>query len=181
MERVNGRPADACCRLDKEQRCYDLLDRLGVDYQRVDHAHADTIAACADIEQVLGAKICKNLFLCNRQKTAFYLLLMPGDQPFKTKVFSKSIGVSRLSFAPEEDMLRLLDITPGSVSVLGLMNDRDMQVSLYVDRRVAQEEYMGCHPCINTSTLRLKTDDVLSRIVPATGHIAEIIDLPDEE
>ena len=181
MERMNGRPADAGQRLDKEMRCYDMLDGLGINYDRVDHEHADTIAACAEIEQVLGAEVCKNLFLCNRQKTAFYLLLLPGEKPFKTKIFSKSIGVSRLSFADAADMERLLDITPGSVSILGLMNDREGQVQVYVDRQVAEKTYIGCHPCMNTSTLRLKTEDVLARFVPATGHTVQIIDLPEEE
>ena len=130
---------------------------------------------------MLEAKICKNLFLCNRQKTAFYLLLMPGDKPFKTKFFSKLIGTSRLSFAEAEDMEKYLDITPGSVSVLGLMNDRDAAVRLYIDRPVAEQEYLGCHPCINTSTLRIKTRDVLDTVIPAMHHQAEIIDLPWEE
>jgi len=181
MERYAGRPADDSARLDKERRCYDLLDRLELRYDRVDHDHADTIAQCLAIEEVLGAKICKNLFLCNRQKTAFYLLLMPGDKPFKTKFFSKLIGASRLSFADAADMEKYLDITPGSVSVLGLMNDRDAAVRLYIDRPVAEAEYLGCHPCINTSTLRLKTAEVLERLIPAMGHTATVIDLPCEE
>ena len=125
MERYHGRPADATGRPEKELRCYDALDALGIAYDRVDHPHADTIDACLAIEGCLGAKICKNLFLCNRQKTEFYLLLLPGDKPFQTKVFSKLIGVSRLSFADADAMLHYLDITPGSVSILGLMNDRE--------------------------------------------------------
>lgn len=181
VERYQGRPVPDSDRLEKERRCYDLLDRLGVSYDRVDHEHADTIAQCLDIEAVLGAKICKNLFLCNRQKTDFYLLLMPGDKPFKTKFFSKLIGASRLSFAEAADMEHYLDITPGSVSVLGLMNDRDAAVRLYIDRPVIEAAYLGCHPCINTSTLRLKTADVLETVIPAMGHTATVIDLPCEE
>ena len=181
MERFNGRPADDSARLEKERRCYDLLDSLQIPYERVDHDHADTIAQCLAIEDVLGAKICKNLFLCNRQKTDFYLLLMPGDKPFKTKFFSKLIGSSRLSFAEAEDMEKYLDITPGSVSVLGLMNDKDVTVRLYIDRLVAEGAYIGCHPCINTSTLRIKTGDVLDKLIPAMHHTATIIDLPCEE
>ena len=181
MERKQGRPADDSGRMEKERRCYDLLEQLQVSFDRVDHAPADTIAQCLDVETVLEAKICKNLFLCNRQKTAFYLLLMPGDKPFKTKFFSKLIGTSRLSFAEAEDMEKYLDITPGSVSVLGLMNDRDAAVRLYIDRPVAEQEYLGCHPCINTSTLRIKTRDVLDTVIPAMHHQAEIIDLPWEE
>ena len=129
----HGRPEDVSDRLEKEIACYALLDSLGVAYDRVDHDFADTIEACEAVEQVLGEKICKNLFLCNRQKTSFYLLMMPGEKVFKTKDLSKQLGVARLSFASPEDMLRLLNITPGSVSVLGLMNDRENEVQLVID------------------------------------------------
>ena len=181
MERYHGRPADATGRLEKEIRCYDALDDLGIAYDRVDHPHADTIAACHAIEDCLGAKICKNLFLCNRQKTEFYLLLLPGDKPFQTKVFSNLIGVSRLSFADADAMLHYLDITPGSVSILGLMNDREKALHVYIDREVASDPWLGAHPCINTSTLRLETAAVLDRFFPWTVHTATVIDLPRED
>ena len=164
-----GRPADFSGRLPKEQRCYELLDSLGIEYARVDHEHADTIEACHEIESTLGASICKNLFLTNRQQTEFYLLLMPGDKPFKTKLLSKQIGTARLSFASPEHMERYLDITPGSVSVLGLMND-DGKVHLVIVRDLLKDEFIGCHPCINTSTLRLRTEDVIGKLLPAVGH-----------
>lgn len=181
MERHTGKPVDLTGRLEKECRCYAALDALQIPYERVDHAHADTIADCLAIENVLGAKICKNLFLCNRQKTDFYLLLLPGDKPFQTKYFSKCIGTSRLSFADADAMERYLDITPGSVSVLGLMNDTTARVRLYVDREVAEQSYLGAHPCINTSTLLLETSAVLERFVPWTGHTATVIDLPCDQ
>ena len=136
-----GRPAER--RIDKEERCYDLLDRLGIEYYRVDHEHADTIEACEEVERLLGCRICKNLFLTNRQQTDFYLLIMPGEKPFKTKLLSKQIGSARLSFASPEHMQRLLDITPGSVSVLGLMNDSGRTVRLLVDRDLLSEENFG--------------------------------------
>ena len=174
-----GRPADFSGRLPKEQRCYELLDSLGVEYARVDHEHADTIEACHEIESTLGALICKNLFLTNRQQTEFYLLLMPGDKPFKTKLLSKQIGTARLSFASPEHMERYLDITPGSVSVLGLMND-DGKVHLVIDRDLLKDEFIGCHPCINTSTLRLRTEDVIGKLLPAVGHEYSLVELPWE-
>ena len=154
----HGRPASGQ-RLDKELRCYDLLDRLGLTYDWADHDAADTIEACAAVEDVLGAGICKNLFLTNRQQTAFYLLLMPGHKPFRTKDLSHQIGSARLSFAAPEHMLELLDITPGSVSVLGLMNDHDGRVRLLIDRDLLKDAYLCCHPCINTSTLKLRMAD----------------------
>ena len=168
--RYSGRPADCASRLPKEQRCYDLLDRLGIAYFRVDHDHADTIEACEAVEQVLGEKICKNLFLCNRQKTQFYLLMLEGEKVFKTKDLSKQLGVARLSFADAADMERYLDITPGSVSVLGLMNDTGHRVQLLIDEDVLNSEFVGCHPCINTSSLRLRTKDLIEKILPAVEH-----------
>ena len=171
-----GRPADT--RIPKEERCYDLLDRLGIAYFRVDHEHADTIADCEQVESLLGCPICKNLFLTNRQQTDFYLLLMPGEKPFKTKLLSKQIGSARLSFAGPEHMERLLDITPGSVSVLGLMNDSGKAVSLLIDRDLLGEPNFGCHPCINTSSLRFSTEDLLHTVIPALGHEPRFVDLP---
>ena len=173
----HGRAEDAN-RLDKELRCYDLLDRLGLSYDRVDHDTADTIEACAAVEQVLGAGICKNLFLTNRQQTAFYLLLMPGHKPFRTKDLSHQIGSARLSFASPEHMLELLDITPGSVSVLGLMNDRENEVQLVIDKPVLEDARFGCHPCINTSTLSFSTRDLIEKIIPAMGHEPTYVELP---
>ena len=180
MELVKGRPETNEGRLEKEIRCYDLLDRLGVEYQRIDHEAAMTMEACVEIDKVLDATICKNLLLCNRQCTAFYLLMIPGDKVFKTSVLSKEIGSSRLSFAKPEYMLEYLDITPGSVSVLGLMNDRDHHVELLMDEDVLKGEYFGCHPCINTSSLRIRTSDLLEKIIPAMDHPARIVVLPQE-
>lgn len=174
-----GRPSDADKRLPKEQKCYDMLDRLVVEYAGVDHEHADTIEVCHEIESTLGAKICKNLFLTNRQQTEFYLLLMPGDKPFKTKLLSKQIGTARLSFASSEHMQELLDITPGSVSVLGLMNDGG-RVHLVIDSDLLKDEFIGCHPCINTSTLRIKTSDVIEKFLPEVGHEYAVVELPWE-
>ena len=177
MELVWGRPEDSTGRLEKEIRVYDLLDDLGVAYQRIDHEAAMTMEACAAIDQVLEATICKNLLLCNRQCTDFYLLVIAGDKHFKTSTFSKQIGSSRLSFAAPAYMEQFLDITPGSLSILGLMNDRENRVQLVVDAEVLRGEWFGCHPCINTSSLRLKTVDLLEKIIPAMGHELHTVEL----
>ena len=174
----NGRPADCNGRLAKEIRCYDLLDSLGVSYERIDHEEANTMEVCRQIDVVLEATICKNLLLCNRQCTSFYLLMIPGDKVFKTKDLSAQIGSSRLSFAGAEYMAQFLDITPGSVSVLGLMNDKENRVQLLIDEDVLKGEYIGMHPCINTSSLRLKTKDLMETVLPAMGHDAKIVTLP---
>ena len=167
MELYKGRPQNIEGRLDREVRVYDLLDSLGIEYLRTDHSHADTMEACNEIDKVLDVLICKNLFLCNRQKTKFYLLMMPGDKPFKTKELSSQINSARLSFASAEAMEEYLDILPGSVSVMGLMNDKKNAVNLLVDEDVLKGEYVGCHPCVNTSSLKIKTTDVFDKFLKA--------------
>lgn len=167
---TSGRPVDTSARLPKEIRVYDMLDRLGVEYEYVDHPAAMTMEDCLAVDRILDAVICKNLFLCNTQKSRFYLLMMPGDKKFRTKELSKQIGSARLSFAPEEFMEELLDITPGSVSVMGLMNDHDNRVQLLMDEDVVKGEYFGCHPCINTSSLRLKMSDLMEKILKEVHH-----------
>lgn len=183
MELQNGRPETTSGRLDKEIRVYDLLDKLGIAYQRVDHEATMTMEACEEADRILGddTTICKNLFLCNRQETNFYLLLMPGDKPFKTKDLSAQINSARLSFAKPEYMEKYLDITPGSVSVLGLMNDSEKKVQLLIDEDVMKEPYFGCHPCINTSSLKFTTEDLTKKIIPALGHDPITVSLPVPE
>jgi Ala-tRNA(Pro) deacylase len=180
VELYKGRPQNIEGRLDREVRVYDLLDSLGIEYLRTDHAHADTMEACNEIDKVLDVLICKNLFLCNRQKTKFYLLMMPGDKPFKTKELSSQINSARLSFASAEAMEEYLDIQPGSVSVMGLMNDKENAVNLLVDEDVLKGEYVGCHPCVNTSSLKIKTTDVFDKFLKAVGHTATVVHLTGE-
>lgn len=190
-----GRPGNITGRQEREVRVYDLLDSIGVDYDRLDHAPAMTMEVCDAVNAAFGrmtleefkaedsndrtkhAIICKNLFLCNRQKTKFYLLMIPGDKKFLTKNLSAQINSARLSFAGEEDMQKFLDVTPGSVSVLGLMNDHDRVVQLLIDSDVLQSEYVGCHPCINTSSLRMKTKDLMEKVIPALQHEPVIVNL----
>ena len=183
MELQKGRPENTDGRLDKEIRVYDFLDKLGIQYQRIDHEAAMTMESCEEIDRALGdnTTICKNLFLCNRQETDFYLLLMPGDKPFKTKDLSAQIHSARLSFAKPEYMEKYLDITPGSVSVLGLMNDSEKKVQLLIDEDVMKEPYFGCHPCINTSSLKFTTEDLMQKIIPALEHEPVTVTLPTPE
>ena len=178
MELQNGRPINETNRLAKEIRVYNLLDELGISYERVDHEAAMTMEACIAVDEALGTAMCKNLFLCNRQKTDFYLLLTPGDKPFKTKYLSSQIGAARLSFAEAEYMEEFLDITPGSLSVMGLMNDTNHRVRLLIDNDVLKMPYMGCHPCVNTSSLKVSMADVLGKFLTKTGHAPTIVDLP---
>lgn len=177
-----GRPADCTGRLEKEIRTYDLLDALGLEYWRTDHAflRADTMEDCMVIDDCLGATVCKNLFLCNRQKTNFYLLLMPADKPFRTKEITSQLGCARLSFASEDAMEQLLQLTPGSATIFGLMHDTENRVQLLVDRDLLGEATFGCHPCINTSTIRMQTGDVFDKLTTALHHPYTIVTLKGE-
>lgn len=181
MELMNGRPDSMEGRLPREIRTYDFLDELGILYQRTDHERADNMEACNEIDAILGVVICKNLFLCNRQKTNFYLLMMPGDKKFKTKELSSQINSARLSFASPEDMLKYLDIEPGAVSIMGLINDKNHEVKLLVDEDVIKEKYIGCHPCVSTSSLKIKTSDIVDKFLPAVGHEPQMVHLVGED
>ena len=178
MELVTGRPQDK--RIDKEERVYDLLDQLNIDYQRLDHQEANTMEVCLEIEKNLKSTICKNLFLVNSNKSQYYLLMLKENKKFKTKMISKQINSSRLSFGSDEKMLEYLDITPGSVSLLGLMNDHDFKVQLLMDKDLLQDEYLGCHPCINTSSLRIKMKDVFEKIIPSLHHEPIFVEVYNE-
>ena len=181
MKLYNGRPENMEGRLPREIRTYDFLDDLGIEYQRTDHEPADNMEACFEIDKILGVLICKNLFLCNRQKTKYYLLMMPGDKKFKTKELSSQINSARLSFAGADDMLKFLDIEPGAVSIMGLMNDKDHEVSLLIDEDVLHGEFLGCHPCVCTSSIKLKTKDVIEKFLPAVGHDYTTVRLVGED
>ena len=177
MQIYEGRPAAAGNRMEKEMRVYELLDELGISYVRADHEAVMTIEACREVDEALQIEICKNLFLCNRQETEFYLLLIPGGKPFKTKYLSAQIGSSRLSFASGEDMEKYLNVTPGSATIMGLIFDPENKVQLLIDEEVLEEEYFACHPCINTSSLRFKTADLVEKLIPAMDHEPTMVKL----
>jgi len=172
----HGNPHDPA-RIAVEQESYALLDSLGIEYDRIDHEPLFTMEACEAVDGAMGITMCKNLFLQNRTGTAFYLLLMPGDKPFKTKELSAQIGSSRLSFSDENHMRELLSLTPGSVTVLGLAYDTERRVQLLIDRELLESEFFGCHPCINTASIRMRTADVLEKLLPALRHEPQYVTL----
>lgn len=176
-KRYEGRPADK--RSEQEEAIYDKLDALSIKFDRVDHDAANTMEDCLLIEQTLGGKICKNLFLCNRQETDFYLLMMPGEKPFKTKYLSSQLECARLSFANAEHMAELLHTIPGSVSALELLFDTDRRVRLIIDRELLEDETVSGHPGFSTSTVRLTREDLL-RYAAAVGHEPTYVELPRE-
>ncbi|WP_301844531.1 prolyl-tRNA synthetase associated domain-containing protein [uncultured Ruminococcus sp.] len=175
-----GRPADCSGRPEKEGAVYDLLERLDIPFTRADHPAAFTMEECEAVSQALHTPICKNLFLCNRQKTAFYLLLLPASKPFRTKEITAQLGCARLSFAGEEQLALLLHLTSGSATIFGLQYDTENRVQLVVDRDLLDEAYFGCHPCINTSTIRMRTSDVFDRLTHALHHDYTLVTLKGE-
>lgn len=170
MELYEGRPVNTDGRKEKEIKVYDVLDAAGISYVRVDHPPVATIEACMGVDEALGIEICKNLFLCNRQKTAFYLLVLPGKKSLQTKELSKQIPTSRLSFASAEDMEKYLNVTPGSATIMGLIFDPENRVQLLVDEEVLQDEEFACHPCVNTSSIKMKTTDVFGKYLELVHH-----------
>ena len=178
---LKGRPKDESGREAREIRVYDYLDALGIEFYRVDHARAETMNDCEAIDIALETVMCKNLVLCNRQKTVFYLLMMPASKAFKTKDVSHMINSARLSFADAEYLEKFLDVHPGSVSIMGLMNDKDHNINLLIDKEVLEPEFIGCHPCENTTSLKIRTRDILEKYLPATGHTPLILDIPKTE
>ena len=181
MELQKGRPENTDGRLEREIAVYDLLDSLGIEYDRTDHEEANNMEACLEIDWILDTIICKNLFLCNRQETQFYLLMMPGDKPFKTKDISAQINSARLSFGKPEYMEEFLHIKPGAVSIMGLMNDTENRVQLLMDKEVLEADTIGCHPCVSTSSLRIKTKDILEKYLPSVHHQPVVVELPRGE
>ncbi len=179
MEVFKGRPQSDEGRTPREMRCYDLLDSLGIEYLRTEHPPAETMDVCNQRAAVLNTRICKNLFLCNRQETQFYLLAMPADKQFKTSIVSKQLGVARLHFADEKYMEQFLDIYPGSVSIMGLANDKGGQVQLLMDEDILKQEFFACHPCMNTVSLKFKTTELTQKLIPAMGHEPILLKLPE--
>ncbi|MDE7242808.1 MAG: prolyl-tRNA synthetase associated domain-containing protein [Oscillospiraceae bacterium] len=165
--------------LTEEQKAvFAALEHLQIPYERVEHDWANTMADCEAVSAVLGVDVCKNLVLCNRQKTQYYLLAMPSDKPFHTKDLSHQLGCARLSFAEPEAMETLLHVQPGSASILSLLFDTEGKVQLVIDRETKDCEYFSCHPCKSTGTLKLKTADVLQAFLPYTKHEPVTVDLP---
>lgn len=163
---------------------YTLLEQLNIPFRKMEHAAASGMEDLAAVERQLrhtDAKeaFCKNLFLCNRQKTVFYLLLIREDKRFRTSVVSKLIGASRLSFGDEENLYQLLGVHPGAITPLGLAFDTEHQVRLLMDRELLSLEEIYVHPCVNTATVALKTRDLLEKFFPFTGHTPQLLDIPE--
>ncbi|MBQ8209657.1 MAG: prolyl-tRNA synthetase associated domain-containing protein [Clostridia bacterium] len=171
----DSRPNDKRSRI--EEQVYDTLEKLDIQFKRIDHSPAATINECAAIEKFLDVHICKNIFLTNNKKDVYCLLLLKGDKKYEAGIVSRQIGSSRLSFASDGELMRYLGTTPGSVSVLSLINDTENKVTVAVDSDLLKNEYIGCHPCKNTSTLKIKTGDITEKFITHINHQLIIINV----
>ena len=167
--------------LEREQQVYDALSALRIPFTSIQHHAARTMDDCKSIVSEPGVAYCKNLFLCNRQKTQFYLLLILPDKVFHTASVSRQLGVSRLSFAPEDLLPVYLGLYPGAVSPMGLLNDTEGRVRLLVDSDLPRSPRVAFHPCVNTATVTLPTQDFFNIFLPHTGHIPTMVSLPAAE
>lgn len=174
-EKFTTAPTDE--RIATEKKVYELLAKLKIPYERVDNEVVETMEECEEIDRALGAEIRKSIFLCNKKKTSFFLVVVPAKKALDTSALEKKIGVSHLSFASGELMEEHLGTKPGSASVMGLINDEDDYVQLIIDKEVAEDEWFGCNPGINTSHLKMKTSDLLNKFLPQIRHKAKVIDL----
>jgi len=176
----HGRPLGITPSCDAEGGVYDFLDKVGAEYSTLLHPAAFTMEECEAVRKKINAPVFKNLFLTNKQQTLFFLLMLPADKPFKTKYLSSQLGCARLSFAPAGHMERMLHIHPGAVSPLGLIYDTDKQVRLIIDTDLRGTDRYACHPCVNTASVALTINELLTKVLPATGHAHTWVTLPTE-
>ncbi|MDD5824117.1 MAG: prolyl-tRNA synthetase associated domain-containing protein [Firmicutes bacterium] len=172
---TSAAPSDERCPL--ETKVYETLAELGIPFERVDNDSVEAMEECIEIQDKLGAEIRKTIVVCNRQKTDYYLVVLPADKRFDSKAFAKAMECSRLSFASGDDMVEKLGVAPGSATVMSILNDADGIVKVAIDKEVADEEWFACNPGANTTHIKIKTADLIDKVLPAQNHAATIVEL----
>lgn len=160
-----------------QKKVYDTLNELSIRYERVDTSEAITMEDCLEIEKKLNVKMVKTLFLCNQQKTKFYLFVTTSSKRFDSKIFSRQLQISRVSFANEELMLSKIKTKIGSATIFGLLMDETKEVQLVIDKEVLNEEYYGCSDGTTTGYMKITTKDILDKVIPCTNHEFNIIEM----
>lgn len=160
-----------------ENKVYEVLGKLNIAFERVDNDPVEAMDECKEISEKLGAEIRKSIVLCNRKKTVFYLVILPADKSFDTKVFCEKLGCSRVSFASGESMESKLGISPGSATIMSVLNDQEYGVQVVVDKAVAEEEWFACNPGANTTHIKIRTEKLLNVFLPYTKHRAMVVSL----
>ena len=151
-----------------------LLETLGISWQMMHHAPVRTSADCTEIERELHTSGCKNLFLRGSSGTAWYLVLLPPEEKADLRALAVQLGEKRLSFAGKEDVKNILHTEPGAVSILCLCFETAEQVRVLIHRKILEKETIGCHPCINTASLKLSVRDLTEKFLePAPVQISD--------
>lgn len=160
-----------------QEMAYESLEKLHISFERVDTDEAISMEDCIEINQKLDMKMVKTLFLCNRQKTELYLFVTTADKPFKSKDFSNSLGISRLSFAPEELMENILGVKIGAATIFGVLMDKDNLVQVVFDKDVLLEEWYGCSDGTTTGYMKVKTNQIVDNFLSYIKHIPTVIQI----
>lgn len=164
---------------ESEQKVLRRLDELKVPYEYHQHHAVHTIDECLELPYAeADVTFCKNILLCNRQKTQFYLYVTVPKKPYRTADVSKLLGVSRLSFAPDEALPELLQLYSGSLTPLALWLNPDSGVQLVLDREIRQPGRIAFHPAVNTATVIFRQEDFFDRVVPALPGTPIFLDVP---
>ncbi len=171
----DGAPEDK--RGELETKVYAEFKELGIDFKRVDNDEAISMEECVEISNTWGAEIRRTVVVCNRQTTNYYLVVMPADKRFDTKTFAHNMECARVSFASEEDMIKILGVSHGNASVVSILNDKDNMVQVVLDKDVADDEYFACNVGINTTHIMFKTDDLINKFLVKEEHNPKIIEL----
>ena len=169
--------APAAFRTELQKSVYETFEKLNIPFERVDTDEAVTMDDCVAINDKLDMKMVKTLFLCNRQQTDFYLFVTRGDKPFRSKDFSHALDIARVSFAPAELLLDMLQTPVGATTVLSMLVDTENRVKVVLDSEVVREEWYGCSDGTTTGYLKIRTTDIVHRFLDYTNHKPMIVSI----
>lgn len=157
-----------------KQEVYEFLQAQGVTYEVTEHKAVYNMDELAEVELPYPEADAKNLFVRDDKKSSYYLITVRGSKRVDLQEFRKAYGTRRLSFASAEDLKRLLGLFPGSVTPLGLLNNTEKNVKLFLDSDFGEDDLIGVHPNENTATVWLKAGDLV-RLIREHGNEVELI------
>ena len=158
-----------------QQKVYESFASLNIPFERVDTDPGLTMEDCQHIDARIGIQIVKTLFLCNRQQTNFYLYVTTDDKPFVTRDFCASLGIPRVSFAPADKLWELTGVKVGATTILSAILPQCVDVRLVMDDRACSSEWFACTDGTPTCFVKIRTEDLLQKFIPASGHTITFI------
>jgi len=178
-EIVNEKPKEF--ENETQRMIYEALEELKIPFDRVENDFMISMEDCEAVNKKMNTRMAKNLFLCNRQKTEFYLFITKDNKHFNTKIFSKAMGISRVSFAPEETLTEYLGTKIGATTIFSLVYDKDCKVHLVIDKDVLEEKFHACNDGTNNAHIKITTKDLMEKYLKYTKHEPVIIEFKEEE